>query len=438
MPKLSFFNDIFREPWMIEPQTAAAQRQVLVGMLSGLKFYDEENETKQNSIIGHREDASIPSGNGINVVYLVGTMFRDDTECGGTGTRTIARQLLEADANPKVIGHIMHIDSGGGAVNSVPDLAEAIQACTKPVVAYVDGYMCSAAMYAGSYCDYIMAHREEDKIGCIGTMIELDDWPRQAKDSNGFVHIRVYADGSEEKNSEYESALEGDFKLIKERILNPTNERFKAAIRTNRPEAKNEQLKGRTYNASETVGTLIDGIGTMSNAIGKVIELSNHNITTMKGHENLQSLETCRALQMVDGYVSLNGEQLAEIDKAIGEGRTEKALNETNSKTINEQASNIANLTQERDELKAKADQVEAKDQEIATLTTERNNLKEDNAKKDARIAELEAALDKNPDNDEEPLPAMHNGNPDKVDSFKELTDQEAMEYARKVVRGEI
>ncbi len=43
MPKLSFFNDIFREPWMIEPQTAAAQRQVLVGMLSGLKFYDEEN-----------------------------------------------------------------------------------------------------------------------------------------------------------------------------------------------------------------------------------------------------------------------------------------------------------------------------------------------------------------------------------------------------------
>lgn len=438
MHKLSFFNDIFREPWMIEPQTAAAQRQVLVGMLSGLKFYDEENETKQNSIIGHREDASIPSGNGINVVYLVGTMFRDDTKCGGTGTRTIARQLFEADANPKVIGHIMHIDSGGGAANSVPDLAEAIQACTKPVVAYVDGYMCSAAMYAGSYCDYIMAHREEDKIGCIGTMIELDDWPRQAKDSNGFVHIRVYADGSEEKNSEYESALEGDFKLIKERILNPTNERFKAAIRTNRPEAKNEQLKGRTYNASETVGTLIDGIGTMSNAIGKVIELSNHNITTMKGHENLQSLETCRDLQMVDGYVSLNGDQLAEIDKAIGEGRTEKALNKTNSKTINEQASNIANLTQERDELKAKADQVEAKDQEIATLTTERDNLKEDNAKKDARIAELEAALDKNPDNDEKPLPAMHNGNPAKDDSFKELTDQEAMEYARKVVRGEI
>jgi predicted RNase H-like nuclease (RuvC/YqgF family) len=113
-------------------------------------------------------------------------------------------------------------------------------------------------------------------------------------------------------------------------------------------------------------------------------------------------------------------------------------LNETNSKTINEQATTIANLTTERDELKTKADQVEAKDAEIATLTTERDNLKEDNAKKDARIAELEAALDKNPDNDEDPLPAMHNGNPAKDDTYKESTDEEAMEYARKVVRGEI
>jgi protease-4 len=436
MPKLSLFNDIFREPWMIEPQTAAAQKQVLRGLLMGLEF-TQEDETVQ-AAIGHKENRAIPRGRNIDVVNLEGTMLRDDGPCGMVGTRTLASLLREADAKADVLGHILYIDSGGGAANSVPDLAEAIQACQKPVVAFVDGYMCSAAMYAGSYCHSIIANREDNRVGCIGTMIQLEDWPKQARDNDGEMHIRVYADGAEEKNDEYEKALEGDFNLIKERVLNPANERFKADIRRNRPAAREDQLKGRTYEAREVIGTLVDSIGNFDAAVQKVIELSNLNITTMKGHENLQSLDTCRDLQMVDGYVSLNGEQLAEIDTAIGKSKTEKALNETNFATIAEQLTTINELTQERDDLKAKADQLPAKEQEIDELTTERDTLKEQIAQKDARIAELEAALDKNPDNDENPLPAMHNGNPAKEDTFRELSDEEALEYARKVVNGEI
>lgn len=443
MPKLSFFNDIFREPWMIEPQTAAAQKQVLQGLLMGLEFTQEDEMVQ--AAIGHKQNPSIPRGRSINVVNLEGTMFRDDGECGMVGTRTLAALLLEADAKEEVIGHILYIDSGGGAANSVPDLAEAIQACQKPVVGFVDGYMCSAAMYVGSYCRHIIANREDNMVGCIGTMIQLEDWPKQVKESDGFVHLRIYADGAEEKNDEYEKALEGDFSLVKERILNPHNERFKADIRKNRPAVREDQLKGRTYEAKEVVGTLIDAIGNFDTAVAKVMELSTLNITQMKGFDNIQSLDTCHDLQMVDDCVSMNGEQLAEIDATLGEAATERALHEVDAETIKKQSDTIAeqlteinDLTQERDELKAKANQLEAKETEIATLTTERDNLKEENAQKDARIAELEAALENDPDNDEDPLPAMHNGNPAKEDTFVELSDEEAMEYARKVVKGEI
>jgi len=208
-------------------------------------------------------------------------------------------------------------------------------------------------------------------------------------------------------------------------------------VKAHRPSSTDEQRKGRTYYAQDVVGTLIDSIGSFKDAVKQALELSTNTISEMKGHENLQSLDTCRDLQMVDGYVSLNGEQLAEIDTAIGEGRTEKALNEANKQTIDELTVNNANLTKERDEFKTKAEQVDAKDAEIASLTKERDTLKEDNAKKDARIAELEAALDEDPE-DEDPMQAMHNGNPAKEDTLKESTDEEAMEYARKVVRGEI
>ena len=224
----------------------------------------------------------------------------------------------------------------------------------------------------------------------------------------------------------------------KERVLNPHNERFKADIRKNRPNVSDDQLKGRTYEAKDVVGTLIDAIGRFDTAVAKVMELSTLNITQMKENQNLQSLESCHDLQEVDGCVTLNKEQLAEIDAAIGVGITEKALNETNTKTISEQAKTIANLTTERDELKAKADQLEAKETEIATLTTERDTLKEENAQKDARIQELETLLDAAPEDRDALLQAMHNGNPGKEDSFQELSDEEAMDYARKVVNGQL
>ncbi len=398
---------------------------------------DDDEGDDQPATANHDKNNIIPRGKKVHLSYLQGTMFRDGTVCGIPGTRVIANNLLDADSQKEIIGHILIINSGGGAANSVPDLAEAIQACQKPVVAYVDGYMCSAAMYVGSYCDHIIAHREEDQVGCIGTMIQLADYPKQVRDSDGMMHIRVYADGADEKNSEYEAALEGNFELIKERVLNPANERFKADIRANRPNVNENQLRGRTYNAKDVTGSLIDAIGNFDSAVAKVLELSNLKITKMDGNQNLQSLPGCQNLEIVDGSVSLTEEQVVEVDKAIGEGITAKALNETDKKTITEQAKTITDLTAERDELQTKADQVEAKDAEIATLTTERDNLKEENAKKDARIAELEAALDKNLYSDEDPLPAMHLGNPAKDDNWKEPSDEEAMQNAIKAVRGE-
>ena len=381
--RLSLFNDIFRQPWMIEAQTAAAQRQVLTGLLMGLEFAPEEESAQ--ATITHKQSPRIPSGRKVNMVNLEGTMLRDDAGCGMVGTRTMATMLREADANEEVIGHILRIDSGGGAANSVPDLAEAIQACNKPVVAFVDGFMCSAAMYAGSYCDHIMANRDTDRVGCIGTMIQIADYPKQAADAEGIVHLRVYADGSEEKNEEFETALAGDYKLIKERVLNPTNEKFKADIRANRPNVQDDQLKGRTYQAKDALGTLVDSIGNFDAAVAKVVELSNINIQKMEGLEHVQAVPSCSNLQMVDGSVSLNQEQLTDLDNTIG---TEKALVETKDKTIAEQTT------------------------QINQLTTENASLKETKEKQAKEIAGLKATITELNKKPTPPAQGAHNGDP--------------------------
>ena len=402
--RYSFIKEILRAEWMIDPAMARAEKPILVGMMNGLEFSPEASRKSYFTT-----SSEVPN-KCIHVLEISGTMLRNDGDCGFVGTKTLARLLLSADEEPKVYGHILKIDSGGGAANSVPDLSEAIQNCRKPVVAYVDGFMASAAMYVGSYCNHIIAHDRSDRIGCIGVMVEIEDYPKNHRSQDGLVSLRIYADESGEKNAEYEAALEGDFSLLKTNILNPLAKQFCDDIRTNRKYVPDEQLKGRTYFASEVVGTLIDEIGDFDTAVRKVKELSNLNITTnMEGLTNLQSIESCKELVMVDGSVSLNQEQLNDIDAR---------LNETNE---------IPTLRQ----------QLEAKQQRNTALNTEADGLKQTITERDKRIAELEARL-------ESGRPAgvstvYHTGNPSKEeDDFKESTDEEAAEYCRKVINNEI
>ena len=274
----------------------------------------------------------------VNVVNLKGLMTRHDGECN-YGTRTIARHLREADEDKSIIGHIIVIDSGGGAANSVPDLAEAIEALEKPCVAFVDGMMCSAAIYAGSYCDYIIANREDDRVGCVGTMIQIVDYPKSGQISTGEISVRVYADGSEEKNQDYEEALQGNIQMIKDDVLNPLNAKFVEAMKTNRALSDNTLLKGKTYFAKDVVGTLIDEIGGFKTAMDKVVSLSKENSKTQNisnMFENISKLPSCAVIEEAeDKTVTLTTAQITEIDTEFGKLNTQLTQAQESITTLN-------------------------------------------------------------------------------------------------------
>ncbi len=406
--------------WMLDPMSAAAALALYRDMVGAARLkakypivqYDETEDNEEiadNSYyhfrLTHKDCPAIPQGNLISVVRLEGVMMRDGDLCQ-YGTRDVAQWLRQGEQDRRVLGSIVIVDSGGGAADSVRDLADAIQACSKPVLAYCDGYMCSAAYYAASYCNSILAHDRRNMVGCIGTMIELGGYPMKSVDEDGYVRLRIYADGSEEKNSDYEKALEGDVKPIRENLLNPLAEDFRNDVKANRPTATDDQLKGRTYFAQDVVGTLIDGIGTLDDAVAKTLELSNLNITKMQGFEALQALSTCHDLQMVDGHVTLDGEQLTEINTALANGQTEQALHENETQTITNQAEEICQLTQERDGLRGQL--------------TERDNT----------ISELRTQLAESNHDTDENHQATHNGNHAPTD--EEDDGLSPMEYARK------
>lgn len=378
----SFIRHIIDGIWMIHPSAASAWLPVYQGAFSGLELSPEaepENSVPYMVSVASKGISNTTGNHDSNkaekqifVASLRGVVLKHDAACGPVGTRTIAQRLLAADKQENIIGHILITESGGGLGAAVPELAEAIISLEKPILAWVDGISASAAYYINSYCDYIMASRESDQIGCIGTLVTLEGYPKYSKLPDGKVIARIYADGADEKNEEYEQALEGNFKPIKERVLNPHNEKFKSDVKANRAGALPEHVKGRTYNASEVLGTLIDSIGSLEDAIQKVIEISKtnndtnpkpHNSKTMPELTNLNQIESIRDFALVDGQASFNTQQLDEIEQRLAEGATASA-------------------------------RVTELDGSVTSLTKEKDTLKEELQQKDARVLELENALE--------------------------------------------
>ena len=120
----------------------------------------------------------------------------------------------------------------------------------------------------------------------------------------GERYVRIYADKSTEKNSEFEAAINDlNFKPIIENVLNPSAEKFINDMKINRPKVKEDQLTGKLFKASEVVGTLIDEIGTFEQAVNKVIELSTFNLITNKTNKKMTKEELKQ--QHPDVYASI-------------------------------------------------------------------------------------------------------------------------------------
>lgn len=159
------------------------------------------------------------------IVPLHGVMTKYAT-CETQGTESIAAEMMRRAGRAEVKGFVIDIDSGGGAVNSVPPMLEAIKYARgfgKPVYAHVD--TCgSAAYWVASQCDAIYMDNPLSEAGSIGAMMCMIDDSAQ-NPLTGNRKIVVYAKESKDKNLSYREALEGKYKLAEEE-LSPLVKRF--------------------------------------------------------------------------------------------------------------------------------------------------------------------------------------------------------------------
>lgn len=172
---------IMSEPWAIIPEKLDAILAVIESA--------SEGEINAAAAAMKNEKKKIQCVNGIPIVPVVGVIAKRmdlfHAISGGTSVDSVSSMFDEAVAMdaPAVI---LSIDSPGGSVAGIPELATKIHETAafgpKPILAYADGMAASAAYWLGSQCNAFYAS-EAAVVGSIGVIATYYDNTRQLKNA---------------------------------------------------------------------------------------------------------------------------------------------------------------------------------------------------------------------------------------------------------------
>ena len=263
---------IYNKPWLIEPTAALNLLDMWERTIENKTQWRAETEAekegyaqylklfaKNTEVIfaptwsGAARDFKGFDGAKTAVIPLQGPLMKNDF-CGDFGTASLLNLFRLAENTPSVQSIVLLIDSPGGTVDGTAAFADAVKKSSKYTMAIVDGMAASAAYWIGSSAKEMVATSKTDIVGSIGTMVGWRDTSK-AYEAHGIVLREYYATKSTDKNRAFREANAGDGRMLVQEMLDPINNEFTTAVKSNRSGKINleqeDVLTGKTYIAGK-------------------------------------------------------------------------------------------------------------------------------------------------------------------------------------------
>lgn len=193
MNRIDKLVGFLRQTWCVSPDYFEGTVQMVAMALASPRLADavrviaEQVRTVQPAAMARQRDgkrlASIYSVDldgvaRINIAGVIGKALTED-ECkwyGMVDVDDVSAVLQMAVNDPAVKAIMLDIDSPGGTITGVPELADQIMAARgrKPIMAYTDTLMCSAAYWIGCQASALYASKTA-AVGSIGVYIPILD-----------------------------------------------------------------------------------------------------------------------------------------------------------------------------------------------------------------------------------------------------------------------
>ena len=170
-------NRLLNQAWALHPDKLQELALLAERRLSG----EETKHLAEAGKSGNRAEDRYEVRDGVAILKVYGMLDKRMNLfmrfSGGTSTELLARDFRQAQEDPEVRAILLDVDSPGGAVDGTKPMADLVfeaRGRGKPVVAYANGLMASAAYWIGSAANTVVAP-ETAEIGSIGVaFLHLD------------------------------------------------------------------------------------------------------------------------------------------------------------------------------------------------------------------------------------------------------------------------
>lgn len=227
----------------------------------------EAIEREMGTVLENTHEATVRDG--IAKIPICGPMFKFanlfTAISGATSYEMLATDLGAALDNPDVTAIVLDIDSPGGEALGCSELARLIAESrgTKPIIAYVSGYGCSAAYWLAVAADQVIVS-DSAIVGSIGTrMTYIDTSEADAKD--GVREIEIISSQSPFKGDDNPATESG--RAATQRLVDSLAQVFVDAVAEYRGVTAEHVLahfgQGGVFVGAEALANgMADGIGT--------------------------------------------------------------------------------------------------------------------------------------------------------------------------------
>lgn len=296
--------DALTEPWLIIPAKLEAIIKVFNDRLQGEFIKHDDFWAIKNEITPDENQEPYMIENGVALMSLEGIISKRmnlfTKFSGGTSTQLFERDFKQAMDDPRVQSILLLVDSPGGSVDGVQELANVIYEARckdkKQIMAYTDGMMASAAYWISSAAENIFISGDTTQVGSIGVVAAHVDISK-AEEKMGVKTTEIVAGKYKRIASRYEPLTEEGKATIQEAV-DHIYSIFVNDVARNRDVSEEKALSmanGKVFMGRQAINAgLVDGASTLIGLIDQIgLKPSTYTIrATVEGRIK----EVCHAI----------------------------------------------------------------------------------------------------------------------------------------------
>ncbi|HEY4359410.1 MAG TPA: S49 family peptidase [Bryobacteraceae bacterium] len=299
---------IFDTPLAIQPAKLEVILQAIgsrLGLPSGFQVTPVEAAMKVQAAT---PKAYSVTQEGIAIIPIQGTLMKKTSGLmalsGCTSYEALANELSECVSSPQVKGILLDIDSPGGEVSGLFDLADAFynaRASGKPIYAVSNESAFSAAYALASCADKIFITRTAG-VGSVGVFcLHVDQSSADAKAGLKYTYVKAGAkktEGnphqplSEQAATDLQAEVDREYQMFVELVARNRGANVRSVIDT----------EAGCFFADNALPLLADEVGTFEDALAALSEavsisgteqgaFINTSATTNEGHKQMKTVE---------------------------------------------------------------------------------------------------------------------------------------------------